>query len=305
MLFTIFTPTYNRAHTIKRVFESLKNQTLRDFEWLIVDDGSTDGTERLVESFIGAADFPIHYIFQENQGKHIAINRGVQAANGDLFLTLDSDDACLPEALMVLKKYWFGIPTAQRKGFCGVAARCQYQNGQPVGKKAIPNHGIADMSSLDLRYLHRIDYEMWGFICTNILRGYPFPENIKNTTVPEGLVWTQIAQRYKTRFVNDFLRIYFVENNHESLIHFSGSIQSRNFNGSILYYRQVLNTHLPYFFNAPLTLSAACAHYIRFSFKEKIPFIEQIKRIENWQGRLLYTFILPLGVLLFWRDRFR
>lgn len=305
LTFTIFTPTYNRAHTLERVFQSIQNQTFRDFEWLIVDDGSTDTTQALIESFKAVATFPIRYFFQENQGKHIAINRGVKAAEGLFFLTLDSDDACLPHALETLKKYWEAIPLAQRGAFCGVTARCQYQNGEPVGKKTIPNSGICDVSSMELRYRHGIDYEMWGFICTDILRGYPFPEHIKQATVPEGLVWTQIARDYKTRFVNDFLRLYFVEANHESLIHFSGSIQKRNFNGSILYYRQVLNTHLPYFFDAPLTISLACVHYIRFSFKEKISFVQQIHVIKPWKGRLLYMLMLPLGILLFWRDKFR
>jgi glycosyltransferase involved in cell wall biosynthesis len=305
LTFTVFTPTYNRAHTLERVFQSLQNQTFRDFEWLIVDDGSTDSTRILVQSFEASAAFPIHYIFQENQGKHIAINCGVKAAKGQFFLTLDSDDACVPEALAVLKKHWEDIPITKRAKFCGVTARCQYQNGQPVGLKTLPNGGICDASSLELRYRYGIDYEMWGFICTDILRWYPFPEYLKNTTVPEGLVWTRIAESYKTRFVNDFLRLYFVEDNHESLINFSGSIQKRNFKGSIFYYRQVLNSHLIYFADAPLTISMACVHYIRFSFKEKIPFVEQIQTLKNTAGRLLYCLTLPFGLILFWRDKFK
>lgn len=305
MTFTVFTPTYNRAHTLRRVFESLETQTFRDFEWLIVDDGSTDDTKAVVTHFIKTAAFPINYIFQDNQGKHIAINRGVEAAHGDLFLTLDSDDACIPTALAVLKQYWDAIPIAERSQFCGVTARCQYQNGQPVGAKPIPNGGICDVNALELSYCYHINYEMWGFITTAILKNYPFPEHIKNATVPEGLIWTQIAQHFKTRFVNDFLRLYFVEDNHESLINFRGSIQRRNFEGSILYYRQVLNTHIFYFRYAPLSIAAAAAHYSRFSFKEKKPFIQQFRLIDNFFGRCLYLAMLPLGVLLFWRDRFR
>src|SRR5262245_3444530 len=73
-LFTIFTPTYNRRHTIRRVYDSLCAQTLRDFEWLVIDDGSTDGTSELVKGWVESADFPIRYFWQENSGKHIAHN---------------------------------------------------------------------------------------------------------------------------------------------------------------------------------------------------------------------------------------
>ena len=98
-IFTVFTPTYNRAHTLSRVYKSLADQTFKNFEWLIVDDGSTDGTKVLIEKWTEEASFPIRYFYQENQGKHIAHNLGVKKARGELFLSLDSDDTCVPEAL--------------------------------------------------------------------------------------------------------------------------------------------------------------------------------------------------------------
>jgi glycosyltransferase involved in cell wall biosynthesis len=91
-LFTVFTPSYNRARTLPRVYESLQRQTLRNFEWLVMDDGSTDDTRQLVTRWQAESNFPIRYIFQENQGKPAAFNHGVQEARGKLFLTLDSDD---------------------------------------------------------------------------------------------------------------------------------------------------------------------------------------------------------------------
>src|SRR5690242_19362698 len=102
-LFTVFTPTYNRAHTIERVYRSLCTQNCRDFEWLVVDDGSTDGTEALIRQWQHEAEFPIRYFWQPNAGKHVAMNRGVAEASGSLFLTLDSDDACVPWALERLR----------------------------------------------------------------------------------------------------------------------------------------------------------------------------------------------------------
>src|SRR5258707_14117604 len=105
-VFTVFTPTWNRAHTLHRAYQSLHAQTFRNFEWLIVDDGSTDNTREIVEKWQAESEFPIRYIYQENQGKAAAFNRGVREAQGALFLTLDSDDACVNQALERFKYHW-------------------------------------------------------------------------------------------------------------------------------------------------------------------------------------------------------
>ncbi len=76
MRFTVFTPTFDRAHTLDRVYRSLCVQTFKEFEWVIVDDGSTDGTDDLVAGWQTENRFPISYEKQPNQGKHIAVNLG-------------------------------------------------------------------------------------------------------------------------------------------------------------------------------------------------------------------------------------
>jgi glycosyltransferase involved in cell wall biosynthesis len=90
---TVFTPSYNRAHTLLRLYESLKQQSNHNFEWLIVDDGSSDDTKSLVESFINEQTLSIRYIKQENMGKQAAWNNAVLNAKGELFCGVDSDDA--------------------------------------------------------------------------------------------------------------------------------------------------------------------------------------------------------------------
>src|ERR1051325_4365322 len=115
--FTVCTPTYNRAHTLPRVYASLKSQTFRDFEWLIVDDGSTDNTRELVEAWQRENPFPIRLLWQKNSHTRTASTRGVKAAEAELFLTMDSDDEAVPEALEVLDRHWAAIPDAQREEF--------------------------------------------------------------------------------------------------------------------------------------------------------------------------------------------
>ena len=91
-MITIFTPTYNRAHLLERLYKSLCHQSNKDFEWVIVDDGSVDHTEKLIESFQLENQIPIQFFKQENSGKHTAINKGVAMAKGELFFIVDSDD---------------------------------------------------------------------------------------------------------------------------------------------------------------------------------------------------------------------
>ena len=98
-LITVFTPTYNRGYTLENLFNSLLVQTNKNFEWLIVDDGSTDNTEDLVNRFKDVSSFKIRYIKKKNGGKHTAINCGVNLAEGFLFFIVDSDDQLTKDAI--------------------------------------------------------------------------------------------------------------------------------------------------------------------------------------------------------------
>ena len=111
---TVFTPTYNRRQSLTRVFESLQKQTYRDFNWIIVDDGSKDDTKSLIDEFIVKADFKIIYIYQENAGKHSAINRGLKETTSELFLIADSDDSFKENALEIFINTWESIPLEER-----------------------------------------------------------------------------------------------------------------------------------------------------------------------------------------------
>ena len=180
--FTIFTPTFNRAHTLQRVYTSLAQQTYRDFEWLVMDDGSTDNTSQLIESWKGESNFQIRYYKQVNMGQGVAFNRGVEHAEGELLLVLDSDDECVPHALEQLKHHWDAIDAQQRAGFSGVSVLCMDQNGNLVGD-LFPKD-VMDSDPLELRYRYKVKGEKWGFQRTDVLRRYPFPENLNQTYVP-------------------------------------------------------------------------------------------------------------------------
>ena len=122
-MITVFTPTYNRGNLLKRLYDSLCNQSFKDFEWLIVDDGSKDDTETVIANFIAQQKLVINYLKQENGGKHRAINKGVKEAKGEYFFIADSDDRLPKEALMLVVEEFKKIEGTEKiSGICGLDA---------------------------------------------------------------------------------------------------------------------------------------------------------------------------------------
>ncbi len=195
MIITVFTPTYNRAKLLPRLFESLCAQTCMDFEWLIVDDGSTDNTEEVVGSFIKTPkqSFPMQYIKKENGGKHTAINLGVKEAKGELFLIADSDDTLPPQSIDTIIRNFISIKNDN--SFAGVCGYMKHSNGSIIGNPLLN----IDASSIEIRGKFRIHGDMLEVFKTNILKQFPFPEISNEHFCPEVLVWNRIAQKYKLR----------------------------------------------------------------------------------------------------------
>lgn len=295
--FTVFTATYNRAHLLHRVYDSLVAQTFRDFEWLIVDDGSTDGTSALIEAWRDEADFPIRYYHQKNQGKHVAYNHAVPHAQGRFFLTLDSDDACVPQALERLKRYWDAIPHAEKPRFSAVTVLCMDEEGRIVGDR-FP-HRITDSDSLELQFRLKVRGEKWGFQRTEVMRDYPFPvPDRKLSHVPEAIVWNRIAREYKTRFVNDPLRIY-----HTEADHITAPVNiGRNAYSYMLGNLMKLNEHIDYLRHAPIAFLKSAANYVRFSLHVRKNLIDIMASVENQPARLLCLAAFPLGCGVYLRD---
>lgn len=117
---TIFTPAYNRAHTIGRTYESLLRQTCKDFEWLVIDDGSTDITGELVKSWIKDNKIPIRYIRQENQGMHGAHNTAYRNISTELNTCIDSDDFMPDDAVEKIVGFWKRYGSDRYAGIVGL-----------------------------------------------------------------------------------------------------------------------------------------------------------------------------------------
>jgi glycosyltransferase involved in cell wall biosynthesis len=300
-MFTVLTPTFNRAHTLPRVWESLKAQTFPSFEWVVVDDGSTDGTAELVARWQAEAPFPVRYLRQENKGKHVAMNRGVAVAFGELIVTLDSDDACVPQALERLAFHWRSIPEDRRNEFYGVVGHCVDTHGRQIGD-SYPEQ-VIDARGLDYRYIWRVHGEKWGAVRADLMRAMPFPEKPERMRIPESVVWDRMAQSYRARFVNEALRIYHLEPGAGSLG--SPGDPARYAWGSMLQHRIVLDEQLEYFNAAPVVFLAAAAHYVRFSLHAGIVMSAQRRALSTRGARVLWFCGLPAGWAAWAIDRSR
>lgn len=295
-LFTVFTPTYNRAKTLSRVYDSLKQQTFKNFEWLIVDDGSTDNTQVIVQSYIKDGLIKIRYIWQPNGHKKTAMNHGVREAQGDLFLTWDSDDAAPANALEIFHKHWDAIPESERQHFAGVCGLCVDENGGLVGNKFPQEKLVSD--SNELRYRYKVVGEKWGFTRTAIMREFPFPEHIKGH-VPEGVVWSAIALKYKTLFINDIVRIYY-SNSNESLTNSTKTLANLHANaeGHALWAASVLEHEIKWIAYKPTWFIKMAINLTRFSLHQK----KYFNSPNSLLGRLLYFTLYPVGWLAYQYD---
>ena len=300
--FTVFTPTYNRAQTLPRVYESLQRQTYRDFEWLIVDDGSTDNTQEIVKQWQQEAEFPIRYVYQTNSGKHNAYNLAAREAKGQLFTCLDSDDACVAEALARLKYYWDSIPQAEQDKFSGVDCLCQDQHGNLVGSYFPLNP--TDANYFEMRYRLKVTGEKWGIQRTEVLRQFTFPAvKEQNLYVPENIVWSSIAQHYKIRCFNECLRIYYVDSSSDQIT--QSDWVRKNPLGFNLMCQSILNKDIDYFRFAPLFFVRYAINYSRSCFNLKIGIKEQFINLNSRLGKLLWLLTIPLGYILCLKDRWR
>ena len=195
---TVFTPTYNRAHMLPKLFESLNGQTSHDFEWLVVDDGSTDNTGPLLEEYLRAeTPFAIRTITVANGGKHRAINKGVAMARGELFFIVDADDYLDADAIATIVHHHTLLRGRHMYG--GIIANRRSPRGDE------PNCGdgeFADTTWIARNQAGPVGEKAEAYL-TEVLRRYPFPEFDGETFIPEGVVWDRIAaDGYWARWIN-------------------------------------------------------------------------------------------------------
>ncbi len=271
--FTVFTPTYNRGYILPQLYKSLKSQKTTDFEWLIVDDGSTDNTGQLVEKWMQEEEsFSIRYFKKENGGKPRAINYGIQYAKGRFFFMVDSDDFLLPDALIKMKCWCKEIENDSK--YIGVGAARGLPDGTYIkGAAPIVNEqGYVDATNLQ-RGKFNLDADMCEAYKTELFKKYPMPEWPGEKFAPEQIALNEIAlDGFLLRWHSDI--IYQCDYLEDGLTKGSRALEKNNPMGYAMMYKHMLSypnqSIKQKFYNAcqVIALSVVGGH-IEYGFESK------------------------------------
>ena len=198
-LITVFTPAFNRAHTLYRTYQSLLDQNCYNFKWLIIDDGSTDGTKDLVKQWMKSqAPFEIEYHYKKNGGMHTAHNLAYQLIDTELNVCIDSDDSMPPDAIKKITEFW---ESHKSDNVAGIVALDSDMEGRIIGNELPAQLGMATTDQLydkygvtgDKKFIYR----------TKIINSVPpYPEFEGEKLVPLGYKYSLVADHYPMLLMN-------------------------------------------------------------------------------------------------------
>ena len=296
-MITVFTPTYNRGNLLNRLYQSLCKQIYKEFEWVIVDDGSRDNTASIVELIQKKHlrnEFPIRYFNKENGGKHTAINLGVKKAQGELFFIADSDDFLPADSLLIVHEEWDKIK--HDDSFLGLSGVDADAKGNIIGS-GLPKEYI-DCHAWEISTVYKVTGDLKEVFRTEVLRQFPFPEIKGERFCPEVLVWFRMARHYKMRFLNRI--IYIADYQPNGITSAISRLRMNNPIGSMLTYSELV--HYPIPFKDKLRNSI---NYWRFRFclttKNKAGVSPNEVDIPKISGR--WYFLAPIGYLMHLKDK--
>jgi glycosyltransferase involved in cell wall biosynthesis len=202
-LLSIVTPTYNRGYLLENCYQSLKIQTNKNFEWIIVDDGSTDNTKQIVSNFIAEkSGINIVYVQKKNGGKHTALNISHKYINGDYVLMLDSDDTLIETAVEEALDGWSKFSDNEDVGVV------TFLKGSTTEK---PNAYVKEegvpLNNFKCNRICVFSSDCCEIIRTDLFKKYPFPEFANEHFMSEGVLWNRVAQTHKYVYINKVIYI--------------------------------------------------------------------------------------------------
>jgi glycosyltransferase involved in cell wall biosynthesis len=286
---TVFTPTYNRAYCLNQLYESLVNQTNSDFLWMIIDDGSTDSTKELVQSWKDEKKIDILYIFQENQGMHGAHNTAYQNITTELNVCIDSDDFMPNSAIQKILEHW---NNCKMPNLAGIVALDSYKNGRIIGDK-IPDF-IKSCTLSELYQIHKIKGDKKLIYRTEIVKKFPlYPLFSDERFVPLGILYLMIDHQYQLSPLNEVVCIVEYLPDGSSLNIFK---QYRKHPKGFSYSREIVMkygiTFQQRFKNA--------IHYVASNIQ-----LKRISFLYKSPSLALTIFALPFGIILYFYIRLK
>lgn len=232
-IITIFTPTYNRANTLPRLYRSLKTQTIKNFIWLIIDDGSQDDTNSLVNNWIEENSIKIEYYKQENSGKSLAHNKGVELTKTELFTCVDSDDFLISTAIEDIITYW---NHREDLTVAGILAYKGLVNGKSITVMADTQKKSTTLKNAYSKLGLKGDTML--IFRTEIISKYKFPDYQGEKFVPEAFLYDLIDQDGELLILPDVL--YIAEYLDDGYTNNMAKLLSRNPRGYLAYIKNRL-----------------------------------------------------------------
>lgn len=294
---TVATPTYNRKEQLPRVYNSLKNQTYKNFEWIIIDDGSSDNTKELVDKWIQENIFPISYYYQEHGGKHVAMNKVIGMATGEYFTTIDSDNEIKPESFEILINEWNKIPKDKKKMFKSVTARSyDPETGELIGKPFRKKIGSTiDCSSLDARYKYKMNYERWGLARTEVVKEFESPK-IQGKFYPETIMQDRCARKYIERYIDVPLSGYYKDTN-------NAITKTKIIKENFYLWKHNINENMDYFFYDIPGFLKSFVGISMTGFANNMKVKEIITSGNGILKKIGITIFLPVGYILYKKNK--
>ena len=281
---TVFTPSYNRAYCLQQGYDSLLRQTSHDFLWLIIDDGSTDNTKELVQSWILEHKIDIKYHYQDNQGMHGGHNAAYRLIETELNVCIDSDDFMPDTAVEHILTCW--RTTENKENLSGIIGLDAFKNGQIIGQK-IPEY-IENTTLEDLHNKYKVSGDKKLVLRTDIVKKFPpYPIFPEERFVPLGTLYLLIDKQYKLHCLNKMLCI----------VEYMEDGSSRNI---IKQYRR----HPKGFQHARL-LTLKHSKYVKVKFKNAIHLIAHSMQLKDWKvftktpNLGLTLLAIPFGIILY------
>lgn len=278
---SIVTPTFNRGGFLERLYFSLKEQTFKNFEWIIVDDGSTDNTMQIVEQFKEEKEVNINYIYRKNGGKHRALNDAINICESEMFFIVDSDDKLKSDALEKIINIERTIE--EKEKFCGLAGLKSDFEGNLLTNKL--DFEILDSNSIDAIYKHKLLGDKAEVFYTKVLKKYRFQEFDNEKFLTEATLWNKMANDgYMIRWFNYI--IYEGEYRNDGLTKNSLNLFLKNSKGNLYYLNQESSFKIPIKYKIKHQ-----ANYFRYGFlsNEKIMYLIKESSCK---------YLLPITVLM-------
>lgn len=275
-MITVFTTTYNRANNLKELYKSLQEQTHKDFEWVIIDDGSNDNTKEVIESFRKNNDMNIIYEYKENGGKMSAHNYGLNYINGDIFVNIDSDDCATKDLLKLVAESYQKIEGNEE--IAGISFLDIDKKTKKVIGDEFPIDGMVD-TYYNIWNKYKITGDKIITFWTKIIKQYPFPLHKSEKFVPEACLFNRICKKYKIMCYNKVaIEVEYLENGYSNNYF---NLAKSNPNGQFLFYKELYELE-PSLYNV--------AAYDMYAIFAKKGFVNTIREHPNKLKALLMYF---------------